>query len=435
MTHNQDINHLAEHLFRHESGKLVAVLTRIFGPEHLGLAEDVVQDALVEAIKHWTYKGIPANPAGWLFKVARNKALNELHREKYKRIYETDASGWLRSTWTAGASADHLFSEPEILDDQLRMMFTCCHPAISEDSQIALILKTLCGFSIPEIAKAFLTNSENIHKRLVRARQKIRESKVPFQIPSGNELESRLRTVLEAIYLLFNEGYSASAGEEPVRYEICEEAIRLTEMMTSHAVLKSQPDIYALLALMQLNASRFRARLDKDGSLLTLERQDRSLYDFPLMQRGLMNLEKAVSDRQFSRYHLLALISSCHCCAPDYESTDWTSILALYDQFVLIDKSPLVFLNRTVAMAKVNGAACALAELEKLEAVPELKNYHHFYSVKADLLIEQGQYATAADLLHMAIILAPLAEEKAFLEKKLIQCQQFFQVHVPFDQG
>jgi RNA polymerase sigma factor (sigma-70 family) len=192
LTQDADIKRLAEHLFRHESGKLVSVLTRIFGPEHLDLAEDVVQDALVEAIEQWDEKGVPDNPSGWLFKVARNKAINILNREKYKRQFETDASGWLQSAWTAGPAIDHLFSPAAVLDDQLRMMFTCCHPAISDDSQVALILKTLCGFSLAEIARAFLTSEENIHKRLVRARKKIRESSIPFELPSGADLAIRL---------------------------------------------------------------------------------------------------------------------------------------------------------------------------------------------------------------------------------------------------
>ena len=258
----EQINQLIDHLFRRESGKMVSVLTRIFGSENLELAEDVVQDSLMEAIKQWSYKGIPNNPSGWLFKVAKNKALNIVNREKHKAKYATDVVHLLQSAWTAQPAAEYLFSDEEILDDQLRMMFTCCHPSITPDSQIALILKTLCGFSIAEISKAFLSSEENINKRLVRARQRIRESKIQFEVPIGNALNERLQTVLAAVYLLFNEGYSASGGTELVRYELCEEAIRLTEMMLSHSALEDKSDSYALLALMQLNASRFKARQD-----------------------------------------------------------------------------------------------------------------------------------------------------------------------------
>ncbi|HEV2480298.1 MAG TPA: sigma-70 family RNA polymerase sigma factor [Puia sp.] len=426
MTDGLKINRVVDHLFRHESGKLVAVLTRIFGPGNLDLAEDVVQDALVEALNKWTYQGIPANPQGWLYKVARNKAINVLNREKYKRAYETEASRWLQSVGTEGPASDLLFSETEVLDDQLRMMFICCHPTLKVDSQIALMLKTLCGFSIREIAKAFLTTEENIHKRLVRARLKIRESKLSFELPVGHALENRLPTVLAAIYLLFNEGYNASAGADLIRYEVCEEAIRLVELLVSDAVLKEQPDVFALLALMQLNACRFNARVDQEGNLVTLEQQDRGRWDLPLMKTGLANLQRAVANQEFSAYHILALISSCHCCAPDYHSTNWKNILGLYDMLTRLDDSPLVLLNRAIAVGKVHGAGEAAAELERLNEVPALKVYHLFHSVKADVCMELEQYATAGELLQTAIDLAPLPAERAFLERKLAACKKKF---------
>src|SRR5688500_7888859 len=234
MSANNTVSQLIDHLFRRESGKLVSVLTRIFGSENLDLAEDVVQDSLVEALKQWTYKGIPEKPSAWLFMVAKNKALNIINREKYKRKYSSDVAHFLQSEWTAEPALNHIFSEQQIVDDQLRMMFTCCHPAISADSQVALILKTLCGFSIPEIAKAFLTTEENVNKRLVRARQKIRDDKIPFEVPEGKDLEARLEAVLEAIYLLFNEGYSASTGNDLVRFELDRKSTRLN---SSHLVI------------------------------------------------------------------------------------------------------------------------------------------------------------------------------------------------------
>jgi RNA polymerase sigma-70 factor (ECF subfamily) len=213
----KNINTLIDHLFRYESGKLVSVLTRIFGSENIDLAEDVVQDSLVEAINQWTYKGVPENPSGWLFKVAKNKALNIVNREKYKRQYSSDVVQYLQSDWTVEPGLNYIFSGQEITDDQLRMMFTCCHPSITQDSQIALTLKTLCGFSIPEIARAFLTMDDTINKRLVRARQKIRDAKIPFEVPVGQDMVQRLETVLGTIYLLFNEGYSASSGDDLIR--------------------------------------------------------------------------------------------------------------------------------------------------------------------------------------------------------------------------
>src|SRR5688572_12697586 len=228
---NKEVTQLVDHLFRHETGKLTAVLTRIFGSHNLELAEDVVQDSLLEAINVWNYKGVPENPTAWIYKVAKNKALNIVNREKYKRAYTSEAAHFLKSEWTANAALENLFSESEIQDDQLRMMFTCCHPSISSDSQVALTLKTLCGFSIPEIAKAFLTTEENTTKRLKRARQTIREDDIPFEVPEGVHLENRLDAVIQTIYLLFNEGYSASKGNDLIRYELCAEAIRLGEII------------------------------------------------------------------------------------------------------------------------------------------------------------------------------------------------------------
>ena len=286
------------------------------------MAEDVVQDSMVEALRQWSEKGVPGNPSGWLFRVARNKALNIVNREKYKRKYSSDVIHFLHSEWTAEPALNHIFSEEEIMDDQLRMMFTCCHPSLSADSQIALTLKTLCGFTIPEIAKAFLTTEENIKKRLVRARQKIRKENLPFNVPKGAELETRLHAVLETIYLLFNEGYSASKGSELIRYELCGEAIRLAEIISAYEKLQNKYPVYALLALMYLNASRFKSRTGEAGNILTMAEQDRSLWDRSFIQKGLQYLERSTTSSHLSIYHILATISAYHCAAPDFVSTD-----------------------------------------------------------------------------------------------------------------
>jgi len=374
---------------------MVAVLTKIFGTDNLGLAEDVVQDSLVEAISQWQYKGIPDNPSAWLFRVAKNKAINVVNREKYKRKYSKESAHFLQSEWTAEPVLDDLFSEQQIMDDQLRMIFMCCHPAITPDSQIALALKTLCGFSIPEIGKAFLTSEENINKRLVRARQKIREIKIPFEVPKGNDLESRLQTVLNTIYLLFNEGYSASKGNDIIRYELCEEAIRLAGIIISSNTIQEKSTVFALQALMQLNAARFKSRQDADGNILTLEEQNRLLWDFTLMEKGFKNLEKSTVSNQMSSFHILATISAYHCSAINYASTDWKSILALYEKLLQIDNSPIVLLNRAVAISKVNGAKAAITELKKIEGAPMFKSYHHYYSALGTFYMETGDYKTA----------------------------------------
>jgi RNA polymerase sigma factor (sigma-70 family) len=414
---------LVDHLFRHDTGKMVAVLTRIFGAENVDLAEDVVQDALTEAMHHWTYKGVPDNPSAWLFRVAKNKALTLLNREKYKRQYASDVAHYLQSEWTAEPALQHLFSEQEILDDQLRMIFTCCHPAISADSQVALALKTLCGFSIAEIAKAFLTSEENINKRLVRARQKIREDKIPFEVPQGRALEQRMGAVLETIYLLFNEGYSASGGNDLIRYELCEEAIRVAEIIEAHPAIQNKSYLYALLALMQLNASRFKSRQDSEGHLLTMAEQDRSLWGDSLIQKGLSNLAKATSHNNISVYHILATISAVHCSAPYFESTNWQAILSLYDDLIQLDSSPVVLLNRTIALSKVNGAEKALQALEHIKNDPALKSYHLLYSTQAEFYIQVDQFSNAANSLEKAIELSSVAAEKDLLKKKLDLCR------------
>ncbi len=413
------ISKLIDHLFRHETGKIVSVLTRIFGTENMDLAEDVVQDSLIEAMKQWTYKGVPENPSAWLFKVAKNKALNILHREKYKRQYSSDLAHYMQTEWTTEPALNYFFSEREILDDQLRMIFTCCHPSISPDSQIALALKTLCGFSIAEIAKAFLTTEENINKRLVRARQKIRENKIPFEVPQATELEKRSGAVLETIYLLFNEGYSASKGNDIIRYELCHESIRLAEILATHPALHNKSGVYALLSLMLLNASRFRSRTDQEGRIIPMREQNRSLWDHSLIEKGFDYLHKAISFNNVSVYHILAAISAVHCSAPDFESTDWPTILSLYDQLIRLDPSPVVLLNRTVALSKVKGIRDALDELKNIGINPSLNSYYLFYSTEAEFYKDLGEYDKAISSLEKAIALSPLKAEKDFLQTRL----------------
>ena len=415
----KEVNVLADHLFRHEYGKLVSTLTGIFGAEHLQLAEDVVQDSLVEAISHWSYEGVPDNPAAWLFRVAKNKAINIVKREKYEKQYVSDMASASQHAWTE----PHVMSEQQILDDQLRMIFTCCHPSISADSQIALALKTLCGFSISEIARAFLTTEEALNKRLVRARQKIREARIPFEVPRRTELDARVKVVLETIYLLFNEGYSASEGNDVIRHDLCEEAIRLAEIMERHPAIDDKSDVYALLALMQLNASRFNARQDKEGNLLTLAEQDRSLWNKELIANGLWNLKRSIDGTHVSAYHVLATISAHHSTAPDIETTDWNSIVLLYDSLLQLDNSPLVLLNRAIAKSKVAGAGPALAELDSLHDNVVLKDYHLYYSTKAELSIQLGQYSDALESLEKAVRLATLDAEKKLIRKRIEFCR------------
>lgn len=424
VTDHSQIAELIDHLFRYESGKLVAVLTRIFGTHNLELAEDVVQDSLLKAMNIWTYKGVPQNPVAWLHTVAKNKALNIINREKYKKDYAIEAAHFLKSEWTATSALDHLFSEKEIFDDQLRMMFTCCHPAISPDSQIALTLKTLCGFSIPEIASAYLTTHDTINKRLVRARQNIRDAVIPFIVPHDGDLEKRLDSILEVIYLLFNEGYSASIGEDLIRQDLCTEAIRLAELLTAHNELNKHSKIKALVALMYLNASRFPARQDKKGNIIPMAEQDRTLWNKPLMDKGFVYLEQSTSDGKLSKYHILAAISANHCSAVNYASTDWENILRLYDHLLYFDSSPIVVLNRAVAVSNIKGTKTAIDELKKMESEPVFKSYHLYYSTLAELYKEQKSFDEAIRSIHKALALSATKPEKDLLEKRLEWCNK-----------
>jgi RNA polymerase sigma factor (sigma-70 family) len=418
----EDQNSIKEevnHLYRHEYGKLVSVLTKTFGVSNIELAEDVVHDAMLEAIQQWTYKGVPENPLGWIYKVAKYKAVNLIKRDKYKRDYNSEVAHYLQSEWTAEPAIDHIFTDKEIADDQLRMMFTCCHPVVSTDSQIALTLKTLCGFSIPEIARAFLTTEENINKRLVRARKTIRTANVTFEVPIGKDLEPRLNSILETIYLLFNEGYSASTGDTIVRYELCEEAIRLTEIIASNPSVSNSSSVYALLALMSLNASRFKSRIDESDNIIDLAHQDRSKWDSLLIQKGLNYLEFATHQNEISIYHILATISAHHCTSKNFDSTDWESILALYNHLIELDKSPIVLLNRALVVYKTSNAKNGLAALDQIKDQSTLLTYLPYYTTKAELYFKNGETEKAKLLLIDALKLPMQEKIKSLINSKI----------------
>lgn len=415
----ENISDKIAHLYRHEYGKLVAVLTKAFGSSNIELAEDVVQEAMLEALKQWTYKGVPDNPVAWIYKVAKYKAVNIVNREKYKLAYSTEVANQLQSAQSTGAAIDLLFTDEEIADDQLRMIFTCCHPSISTDSQVALTLKTLCGFSIPEIAKAFLTTHENTNKRLVRARKTIKQAQVPFEVPTGEELEARLSSVLETIYLLFNEGYNSSSGDRLVKFELCEEAIRLAEIILSNAAIKNKADVSSLLALMSLNASRFDSRTDDSDNMVDLEHQDRSKWDNEQIDKGLHYLGFATHHNQISTYLILATISAHHCTANDFGSTDWTGILALYDNLIQLEPSPIVELNRAVVLAKTTNAEQGLKAIAKIEDVSSLESYLPYYTVKAELLYQNKESKKASKLLKEALKLSLNEKAKADILEKL----------------
>lgn len=413
---------LAEHLFRHEAGKMVSALTGIFGIERLQLAEDVVQEALVRALQTWSYHGIPEKPAAWLMQTAKNLALDLIRREKVFRDKEPEIVLSIEQRLAdPGVGAAPMF-EDEIRDDRLRLMFACCHPLLPEEAQTALALKTLCGFSPAEIAKAFLTTEAAIAKRLTRARQRIQELGIPFEIPSGPELTTRLDGVLKILYLLFSEGHKASSGEALLRAELCYEAIRLASLLAGHPAT-NRPRTHALLALLLLNAARLPARVDVDGNILRLEEQNRAGWDSELISLGIYHLGLSAEGSELSEYHIQAGISACHCAAPDYESTNWEAILAHYDRWITMSDSAIVALNRAVALAHVAGADAGLDAIAAITNRHQLDLYYLTYAVLGDFEVQRRRYADAAGHFRRALELTRMPAERAFLASRLQQCE------------
>jgi RNA polymerase sigma factor (sigma-70 family) len=409
-----DVPRLTDRLFREEAGKLVSVLTRIFGIDRLELAEDAVQEALVRALRTWPYYGIPENPAAWITQTAKNLALDIVRREKRFRDKEPEIVASVDGFVLSESPA----LDTEIKDDRLRLMFACCHQLIPQEAQTALALKTLCGFSTTEIAIAFLTTDAAIAKRLTRARRRIRELRIPFEIPAGEELSTRLDGVLRTIYLLFNEGYKASSGENLVREELCDEAIRLAELLVQHPA-GNQPKTHALLALMLLNAARIPTRVDSEGNLLRLKEQDRTRWDQSMIARGMFHFAQSAAGDELSEYHLQAGIAACHCAAKDYESTDWRQILSLYDRLVALDGSPVIALNRAVALGKIHGPQAGIAAVAAIRRSRKLKSYYLLYAVLGEFESQLDHKQAAAEHFRRSFELAETKSERAFLLKQL----------------
>lgn len=401
---------LTERLFRRSAGRLVAHLTRSLGTEHLGLAEDAVQDAMLRALQTWPFNGIPADPEAWLFRVARNRALDELRQLATR-------SRALNTLVGEPASPPQMGGAP-FVDDQLTMMFLACHPALSEPMRVGLTLKVVAGFGVDEIAAAFLVPRGTIQQRLVRAKRVLRATVVPFAMPHEQDLPERLRDVLAVLYLAFNEGYAASAGDAPVRGELCIEAIHLGTVLAEHPVT-NRPEVHALLALMILQASRLPARVDSLGALVLLDEQNRELWDRAAIARGFRHLEQASAGDCLTSYHLEAGIASCHAMAPSVADTDWSRILAYYDQLLEVDHSPVVRLNRAVAVAMVHGPEAGIRELAGLDRDPRLRRYHLLPAVRARLLERAGRAAEAARGYARAAKLARTTAERDLMERRL----------------
>lgn len=414
---DKNIDQLASHLFRHEAGKMTAVLSRIVGLQNLETAEDIVQDTLLQAMQSWR-QAIPENPSAWLYRVARNKAIDHIRRKnKFDEI--SPRYVYLLQCGDSSSTEIHpLFLEHEIQDSQLRMMFACCHPSISEESQIALTLKTLCGLSNAEIAKAFLTNEETINKRIYRAKEKIRTEKIKLDVPAGKELVPRLDAVLRTLYLLFNEGYNSSHAEQLIREGLCEDAIRLCHLLTLQN-FTNYPRVKALLALLCFQSSRLTARLDDKGHIIVLKYQDRSKWYRPLIQKGFDYLDGAAEPFEVSPYHLEAAIASLHAAAPSFESTDWKSIHHLYELLYKLQPGPVVAMNKAIASAY---AVSRLKALEDLQRIKGLEHHHIYYATIGEMHFELEEKVTAKSYFEKAFTLTESFTEKQLLLKKIGLC-------------
>jgi len=368
---SESANNLADKFFRRQHAQLVAYLSKLLGPSHLDIAEDMVQETLIEAMHQWEFKGIPENPEAWLFTVARNKTLNHLKIESNrKRLLHNQPIALYES---------HEVNMDDFEDQLLTMMFICCHPAISAQAQITLILKTLCGLSITEISEAFLSSTDTINKRLVRARKKLREVQIRFELPPTDELDNRLHNVLKSLLLLFNEGYSSSVSDMMIREELCLESIRLAEMLAADERFLHSSDVHCLLALMYFQISRFHSRVDEDGVLVTIDRQDRNLWNKDQITQGLQHLSHIGKSRRVSFYQISATIAAHHSTANHFSDTNWKGILELYDLLIKIDSSAPIQINRAVALAQVHGHHQGIQLLKTLQT-KLIEDYQHYYT-------------------------------------------------------
>lgn len=411
----QTINQLVGHLFRHESGKMAAVLTRIVGLQNLELAQDLVQDTLLKAIQTWKIKGIPENPSAWLYTVAKRKAMDAIRQKKNHTEIESELARAFQSEWTMAPAVQHLFFDHEIEDSQLRMMFACCHPAIPYESQLALTLKTLCGLSVSEIAHSFLTNEETITKRLYRAREKIREEKIDLEIPSSQTLLSRVETVLHTLYLLFTEGYNSTHPDHLIRHDLCEEAMRLCLLLTKNS-LTDLPNTRALMALMCFQSSREDARLTSSGNIILLKHQDRRLWNQELIEKGNAYLNASADGDAFSEYHLEAAIAAYHSRAKSFETTDWKGVLRLYELLSSIKSDPFVEMNKAIVLGLAESPEKGL---EALRGITGLENNSIYHAAMGDFYQQLNHTLEAKVYYTKAISLTKSKSEIELLREKI----------------
>ncbi|HEY4108883.1 RNA polymerase sigma factor, partial [Puia sp.] len=408
---------LVDHLFRHEAGKMIAVLTRIFGIHNLELVEDTVQETFLKALQVWKYRPVPDNPSAWLMQVARNQTIDLIRRQQKLSGISEELATRLRSD--TEHTIEEFFLDTEIADSQLRMIFTCCHPSLNPEDQVALTLKTVSGFGVTEIARALVSTETTIQKRIYRAREYIKKHSIRFEIPIGTALQDRLETVYTVLYLLFNEGYNSVKADELIRHDLCAEAMRLCKLLSEHRI-GAHPTTYALLSLMCFQVSRFDSRIGEDNTIILLQKQDRSKWDRDLIHVGYHYLNQSSDGDYLSVYHIESAIAAEHCLSPDFASTNWKSLLYLYDRLLERKPIPIVRLNRSVLLAQMGDLTAAIDAILDIEDIGDLLRHHYIYSaVLGDLYGRAGNLAEARRLLDMAYHLTTSLAEKKLLREKL----------------
>ena len=410
---------LVEHFFRHEAGRLVAVLTRFFGWRNFELVEDMVQATLLDALQSWRVRGIPDNPSAWIHRVAKNKILDSLRRVEITRRVNRD---WSSSRRSHDQGIDELFLDTAIEDSQLQMIFACCHPLLTRENQLALTLKTLCGFGTVEIARALLVNEETIKKRLQRATRELIDHHISLEPPECSQLVERLDAVHQVLYLIFTEGHSPSRGEAAIRTDLCEDAAYLCHLLCTHPQC-STPTTRALMALMLFHAARLDARLDERGGLLLMEDQDRSRWDRRLIERAQEFLDQSAEGTAVSIFHLEAGIAMYHCSARSYADTDWPAILRLYDAMLTIHRSPVYLINRAIVIAEVDGPLAGIKELNEMSASTAILNYHLFDATLGELCRRAGHLDQARLHLEAARLKTRSVHDQAIIDLRLERCR------------
>lgn len=411
------VTQLTDHLFRHQSGKMIAVLTRIFGMHNLEMIEDVVQESFLRAMQTWTFNQLPDNPAGWLMQVARNRAIDIIRRQQHFQQYSQELASELQRE--TEHTVQHFFGEAEIADSQLQMIFACCHPALKEEDQVALTLKTVSGFGVTEIAHALFSNEAVIQKRLYRAKQFLKDNQIQLDIPAGHELTGRLDIVYTVLYLLFNEGYNSGNADELIRRDLCAEAMRLCFLLTQHKTGK-QPTSFALLALMCFQASRFESRIDENNSIILLQHQDRSTWNKALIQKGYEFLTLSSQGPALTVYHLESAIAAEHALTASFAETNWQRMLLLYDMLLEQKRTAPVILNRAVVLAQLDQTNTAIQEIWNINNIDHLINTQYMFSaVLGELYMQLGDDHNAGKFLQQALYLTTSLAEKKLITAKL----------------